>query len=735
MSQFDQATSQPLDVLPATASAASGRLLRRAGAGVAAAITGNPNSGKTSLFNRLTGAIQSVANYPGVTVEQKIGRIRHDGHDITVVDLPGIYSLTAYSLEEVVARNYVIDSKPQVVVDVVDASNLERNLYLTVQLMEMRCPLVVVLNMIDKAEQRGLKIDIPKMSQLLGVPVVATMANRGFGLGDVTKAIVDTAEPKHDPTPRPVSYGHEVEVEVGSLTEVVARDAGLAARFPPSWVAVKLIDRDAEMRRVVENVATDPATVLDRAGAAVAAIETHFSDTAETILAERRYGFAAGVVRECVSATPEARRDLTERIDSVVCNKYLGPLLLLGVVYGLFAVVFKVADDWAWLFGRSPSGWVNWFFDDLLVGAVAPLGASMPMLHSLLRDGVIGGVGGVLSFVPLIATLFAFVAVLEDTGYVARVAFVLDRALRGFGLQGKSILSLIVSGGLGAGGCAVPGVMATRTLREEKDRIVTMLVAPLMNCGAKIPVYLMLIAAFFAHRQPLVMFVLWIASWVIALTAAWILRKTVVRGEQTPFVMELPAYHVPTLRGVLLHTWERTWLYIRKAGTVILAVSIVMWALMAFPRAEVSPTTPAAKRAEAQLVGSAAGRVGSLIEPVTQYAGFDWRDNIALIGGFAAKEVIVSTMGTAYSMGDVDPDASQTLSGRLAGDPAWTPLRAAALMAFVMVYAPCMSTMAVIRRESGKWRWPIFATTYATALGFVLALAVYQIGGLLGLGS
>lgn len=690
-----------------------------------AAIAGNPNSGKTSIFNNLTGMTQSVANYPGVTVEQKTGRACHGGREITLVDLPGTYSLTPYSLDELIARDFVIDSKPDVVVNVVSAANLERNLYLTVQLMEMQRPLVIALNMSDLARKRGIKIDAAKMSVLVGAPVIETVGNRGIGLGALLKATADTATRPADHTVRPVSYGHEVETEVEKVAEIIAREADLAQRYPARWVAVKLIEGDKQVLQKVRQLAGDPAAIESAARTAVAAIESHFGESAEIIIAERRYGFAAGIVRECVHSTAESRQNVTDKIDSVVCHRVVGPLLVLTVVYSLFVAIFKVADEWKWLFGRSPKGWVEWVFDDAAPRLVAGLEPTMPLLHSLLHDGVIGGVGGVLAFVPLIATLFAFVAVLEDTGYVARVAFVLDRLLRVFGMQGKSMLAMIVGGGLGAGGCAVPAVMATRTLREEKDRLVTMLVVPLMNCGAKIPVYMMLIAAFFSNHQPQILFALWAASWAIALAAAWVLRKTVFRGEQTPFVMELPPYHMPTLRGVLTHTWERVWQYIRKAGTVILAVNLLIWAAMFFPRIETDADGD-------QLRHSIAGRIGSAMEPVTRYAGFDSRDNIALIGGFAAKEVVVGTMGIVHAKDDSSARRAEGLSAKLAADPSWSAARALALMVFVMIYSPCSATLMVIRRESGKWRWALFAMAYTTILAFAVAAAVYQTGRLLG---
>ncbi|MFQ5490277.1 MAG: ferrous iron transport protein B [Phycisphaerae bacterium] len=725
---------------------ASSKLLR-------AAVAGNPNSGKTSLFNALTGRNRTVGNYPGVTVERAEGTARAEGIDLRIVDLPGTYSLTTYSAEEVVARNVLIDERPDVVIDVVDAANLERNLYLTVQLMEMETPLVIALNMVDVTRRRGEHLDATAMSQLLGVPVVATVARDGQGKADLLEAAVNVAAGRVEQTPRPVTYGHHLDEQVDALAERIRQDDGVCRMYRPRWVTIKLIEKDRAVWEAVERVADDAEGIKRATADAIHQIETHAGDSAESVVAEGRYGFAAGVVRQCLRRGPTNRRRLTDRVDAVVCHRVLGLGILAIVVYSLFAAVFKIADEWGWLFGDSPSGWTVRLFEWLAM-AVAPLEAVSPMLHSLLADGVIAGVGGVMSFVPLIFTMFLFVAILEDTGYIARVSFVLDRALRAFGLQGRSILAMIVSGGLGGGGCAVPGIMATRTLHDPKDRLITMMVAPLMNCGAKIPVYLMLIAAFFPDARAKMMFVMWLASWVVALMCAWVLRVWVIRGEQSPFVMELPAYHLPTVRGVLRHAWGRAWMYIEKAGTILLAVSLVMWALMYFPRTDTGPfdrqlaalnadATDHAEavaalqlgRSQAQLRGSVAGRMGTLLEPVSRWAGMDWRDNVALIGGFAAKEVIISTLGVAYSMGEVDAQASGTLSAQLASDKGWSPVRALAMLVFVMIYAPCMSTLAVIRRESGSWRWALFSTGYTTALAFVLAVGVYSLGAKLALGS
>ncbi len=718
-----------------------GRHRRRRGGGVdpaadpVIALAGNPNAGKTSLFNAMTGAVQQVSNYPGVTVECKEGSARRNGRRYSVVDLPGTYSLTAFSQEETVARDFILGHGPVLVVNVVDASNLERNLYLSVQLMEMRVPVIVALNMSDVAEKRGIRINAETLSKMLGVPVVKTVGSRGRGVEELLDTCAAVMDGAVEAVPTSIRYGHLVDEEVDTLArmleEVLPGDTSQAAQ----WFAVKLLEKDDVVARQVREFAGDRAGALDRAAfEAAARIERHFNDDAATIIAERRYGIAAGATRQCVHFGAESLRDLTDRIDMVVCNRLLGPAILVGVVAALFFWVFKLSDEWAWVpwVGGwvSPTGMVEWGFarlSDMLDG----LQPRLPMLHSLLDAALVKGVGGVLGFVPLIFFMFLFISALEDSGYIARVAFILDRLLRVFGMQGKSILAMIVSGGLGAGGCAVPGIMATRTLREEKDRLITMLVAPFMNCGAKMPVYAVLIAAFFPHSRTQMMLLLWALSWLVALGAAWALRRFVVRGGQTPFVMELPPYHMPVLRGVFLHTWERTWVYIKKAGTVILAINILLWVVMYFPRPPLGPDGETPPPSEA-IAHSFAGKFGRALEPATSLAGFDWRTNIALIGGFAAKEVVVGALGTVYAMEIDDPEDADPLVRRLANEPGWGPLRAFAMMIFVMLYAPCVTTIAVIRRESGSWKWALFATAYSTAIAFVLAVAVYQAGMLLG---
>lgn len=717
------------------------------------AVAGNPNSGKTTLFNALTGASQRVGNYPGVTVEKKEGFRRLPGANLHVVDLPGTYSLTAYSIEEVVARDFILDEKPDVVVDVVDASNLERNLYMALQLGEMGVPLVIALNMHDIAIRRGIKIDVERLSALLGVPVVPTVGHRKEGIDELLRVIAETAAAAESPAARRIDYGEPIEEKISVLEKLIENDADLKSGAPVRWLAVKLLEEDQKARERVEKRAADSAAIFEAAESAAHSIERAGHDEPAALIAEHRYGHAAGIVHESVSSELETKT-ITDHVDAVLCQRVLGLGFVALCMYAVFELTFRLADGWAWIpwpgGWQTPTGVFGWLFEELLPQLVQ--GMPEGTLKSLLADGIIAGVGGVIGFVPLIFFMFLLLAVIEDSGYIARIAFVLDRVLRTFGLQGKSVLAMIVSGGL-AGGCAVPGVLATRTLRDRKDRLTTMLVVPFMNCGAKIPVYALLIAAFFAAHKGAMLWALAILSWTVALLAALLLRKTVITGESTPFVMELPPYHIPTLRGILQSAGQRSWMYVKKAGTIILAVSILLWAMMYYPRMdtttfdqrrEAADATAQidADEAAAQLAQSVAGRLGRAFVPAGRLAGFDWRDNIALIGGFAAKEVIISTMGTAYNLGEVEPseDIDEIITGnplakRLADNPAWTPLRAFAFMIFVMVYAPCFVTIAVIWRESGSWKWALFSTAYSTALAFVLATCVYQIGGLLGIGT
>ena len=717
------------------------------------ALAGNPNSGKTTLFNALTGSRQQVGNYPGITVDKREGEALFGSTRLHIVDLPGTYSLSAYSPEELVARNVLVEEKPRVVIDVLDATNLERNLYLAVQFMELGIPVVLALNMMDEVKKRGLTINTSQLSRLLNVPVVETVAKTGRGKEALMEVAQDTAKQSEDRpwTPLRMSYGADLDPVLEAMTTIIDQSGFLLQRYPSKWVALKYMEEDEEIRRIGVKENPEISGKLEKM---VQDVSRHCQQTLNThpeaIIADYRYGFISSVLKQDVIIRPDnyGRITFSDQADRILTHKLLGPLIMVGVLYAMFKLTFNL--------GETPLGWVQLFFSWLgdAAGSILPQG----LLQSLVVSGVIDGVGGVLSFVPLILIMFFCLSFLEDSGYLARMAYMLDRALRVFGLHGCSVMPFIVSGGI-PGGCAVPGLMATRTLRGPKEKLATMLTLPYMSCGAKIPVFLLIGGVFFQESAAEVLFWITLLGWGMALVVAKFLRITVLRGEPTPFVMELPPYRLPTLKGLCIHTWERGWQYIRKAGTIILAISILLWAAMTFPgldsdtaqrfdtrisalEAQLAGAQPEpgvqelkqrlqtvqAHKKQAALRATLAGRLGTAIENVTDWAGFDWRLNIALIGGVAAKEVIVSTLGTAYSLGGVDADdGARSLSQRLAKDPSWSRVKGLSVMVFVLLYAPCFVSLVTMARES-SWRWAAFSLIFNTLFAFGLAVAIYQVG-------
>ncbi len=534
------------------------------------ALAGNPNSGKTTVFNALTGARQHVGNYPGVTVEKVVGQRTHNHRALRIVDLPGTYSLTAYSVEERVARDFILDESPDVVVDIVDASNLERNLYLATQLLELDVPLVFAFNMSDVARARGFEVDTAALSALLGVPIVWTTANKGVGLEALLDAVVRVGEHPGEQQRAVLHYGRDIDQEIALIeARLLARDAAPPDR-PPHWTALKLLERDPQICRIVAQRVPKVARFAEERAAHVAAV---FRDTPEIVIADRRYGFISGACQETVRSTVETRHDFSDRVDGVLAHRVLGLPLFLLLMYIVFQLVFSL--------GEYPMHALEFMFmwSAEAINAHWPLAMDSP-LRSLLVDGVIGGVGGVVVFLPNILLLFLAIALLEDTGYMARAAFIMDQFMHRFHLHGKSFIPMLIGFG-----CTVPAIMAARTLESRRDRLTTIMIAPLMSCGARLPIYALLIPAFFpkAWHGPM-LWLLYVIGIVLALLAARVLRGTVFRGESTPFVMELPPYRLPTLRGLLTHMWRRGWMYLRKAGTIILAISIVLWALTTYPK-------------------------------------------------------------------------------------------------------------------------------------------------------
>jgi ferrous iron transport protein B len=678
---------------------------------IVVALAGNPNSGKSSLFNLLTGAHQHVANYPGVTVEKKQGTCKYKDHEIVVVDLPGTYSLTAYSMEEIIARRFILEEKPDVVVDVVDASNIERNLYLGTQLIEMDPPLVFAFNMADLAERRGLVFDLEQLSRLLEARIVPTLGNRGEGRIALLEAILQTAQEGRKPRIHTVPYGGEIEEELARVERAVSQwEKELAETYGLRWLAVKLLEQDEEIVAKVGH-----REVLDVVDKSVRHLRGIFRDEPEIVMADRRYGFISGACQETIKNSVERRHDASDTIDAVVTNRVLGLPVFLLLMYAVFWSTFAL--------GEYPMRGLEWLFGWLgtTVSGLWPA-AGESWLRSLLVDGVIAGVGGVVVFLPNILFLFLAISLLEDTGYMARAAFVMDRLMHKIGLHGKSFIPMLIGFG-----CSVPAIMATRILENRRNRLTTILVIPLMSCGARLTIYSLLIPAFFApHWRGPVMWSVYLIGILLAVVCAKLLRLTIFQGETMPFVMELPPYRMPTPRSVLIHMWQRGWMFLKKAGTVILGISIVLWVLASFPKpsAEDLAGLDKAQARQAALTHSAMGRVGHFIEPAIQPLGFDWKVGTALIGSLAAKEVFVSQLSIVYAA--QSQSNTDVLREKLRAD--YTPLVGFCLMLFCLISSPCMATLAVTRQEAGSWRWAAFQFLGLTVLAYGITLVVFQLG-------
>nr|WP_320146870.1 ferrous iron transport protein B [uncultured Anaeromusa sp.] len=782
------------------------------------ALAGNPNAGKTTVFNALTGARQHVGNYPGVTVEKKEGYCRIGAREAVLVDLPGTYSLTAYSLEEVVARNFIVQDKPDVVIDVADAANLERHLYLTLQLLELERPLVLALNMADMAEKQGLVYDLHALAAQLGVPVIPTVGRQEKGMDELLVAVEKMAG---EPTARiRIDYGEQVEHVLGVLGTKLA---DLDSPFPARWLAVKLLERDDDVEAQLRLLAGGEEVVLE-AERQRRELQIALNEEVDIYIAGRRYRKAGEIYESCLTQDRRETRTISDRIDSIVTHRVLGLPIFFALMWLLFNLVFTL--------GAVPK--------DMLDAGVKLLGETVGMalpegnLRSLLVDGMIGGVGSVVSFLPDILLLFFAIALLEDSGYMARAAFVMDRVMRGFGLHGKSFIPMLLGFG-----CNVSAVMAARTLENEKDRYITILVSPLMSCSARLPVYTLLIGAFFTEDMAgTVLFGIYILGIALAIGMAFLFRKTLFPGDTEPFVMEMPPYHLPTLRSVLTHMWERSLIYLRKAGTIILAASILVWFGVNYPQnedvnskyealqsaletryeeqlqmqvleplgitaveeneelnalveelataEEADETEKEVAKAEDEtavvaveddskektpetfskeqmssfaaqyvvlkkeaeeeksklnkekatelLAQSYAGSLGRTIEPIIKPLGFDWKIGVGLFSAFAAKEVMVSTLATIYSVEASDEEMAP-LQEVLAADPSFSPLIAISLMVFCLIYSPCLATVAVIKREMNSWKWAGFSVAYSMTLAWLMAFIVYQGGLLLGLGG
>lgn len=779
------------------------------------ALAGNPNCGKTTMFNNITGAKQHVGNYPGVTVEKKEGHTKFDGQELLFIDLPGTYSLTARSLDELVARNVIVNDNPDVIVNVLDASNLERNLYLAAQLLELEKPMVIALNMSDVAEEMGIKYDLKKMAEMTGATIVNTVGRTNIGTKELLEATVSVAASKKAPGVT-INYGDLLEGKIAELVDLL-KEAGTVT-YPLRWIAVKLLEKDADVIGKVMRFDNTEA-VIQKAEAIREEIKNQVD--LDVVFQEYRHRFAVEVYNTCLTQAPTQLETRSDRYDKILTHRILGLPIFMVVMWLLFNFVNTV--------GAIPQGWIEDGFTALQAWVVTVIPEGQ--LQSLISDGVIAGVGAVLSFVPLILLLFLGISFLEDTGYMARAAFVIDRVMRACGLHGKSFIPLLLGFG-----CSVPSVMGARILDNYKDRMVTILITPFMSCSARLPVYTLFAAAFFPPEWAgTVVFGVYALGIVFGIVFAKIFRKYLFAGEAEPFVMELPPYHLPTLKATLTHMFERGIMYLKKAGTFILAASILVWFITTYPmdveyskdydalhdqvaqtyemkdaetlahfgittddqkdavdkivedmKSTVQDATDAAKaagedepevaveedseapelfndikdenkdlfpaawamyknsanldaendkldkeQASEKIEQSYAASFGKAINPVLEPLGFDWKMGLSLVAGLAAKEVVISTLGTIYAVGGDDQNPAP-LTEYLQNDPHFTPLIALTLMLFILIYPPCIAALAVIRRETGSWKWMLFMFFYENAFAWIACFIFYNVGRALG---
>ena len=715
------------------------------------ALVGNPNSGKTSLFNVASGAHERVGNYSGVTVDAKDGHFDFQGYRFNIVDLPGTYSLSAYTPEELYVRNHINEKKPDVIINVVDSSNLERNLYLTTQLIDMNVRMVVALNIYDELEASGNKLDYITLSQLLGVPMIPTISKKNWGINNLFHVIINLYEGSdyfdengkidpeilqyledwhkkevgHDHEPQLEDYIHKkdksaniegvyrhihinhgvlLEESIEKIKKLIFQDETIRAKYSTRFLAIKLLENDKEVEAIIKQLPNGNEIIEERDREAGHIYDTIKEDS-ESAVVDAKYGFIAGALKEVFVDNHIEKKNHTKAIDSLVTHRIWGYPIFFAILFLMFQLTFII--------GQYPMDWIEWLVGQLgtFVDVQMPEGA----LKDLLVDGIIGGVGAVIVFLPNILILYLCISLLEDSGYMARAAFIMDKIMHKMGLHGKSFIPLIMGFG-----CNVPAIMASRTIESHKSRLITMLINPFMSCSARLPVYIVLVAAFFPNHGGLVLFSIYIVGILLAVIMARIFSKFLIKGKDLPFVMELPPYRMPTRKAVVRHTWEKGKQYLKKMGGIILIASIVIWFLGYYPNHNAYNTVIE------QQENSYIGKLGKTIEPVIKPLGFDWQLGIGLLAGVGAKEVVVSTLSVIYTGSD-DDEAHRSLGKRMP----ISPLVAYCYMLFVLIYFPCLASLAAIKHESGSWKYPIFSAVYTTALAWVICFAVYQIGSLL----
>lgn len=679
------------------------------------ALVGNPNCGKTSLFNIAAHAHERVGNYSGVTVDEKVGTFEYGGYTFNLVDLPGTYSLSAYSPEELYVRRHIIEKTPDIILNVVDGSNLERNLYLTTQLIDMDITMVMALNMYDELQKSGDKLDIDQLSTLLGMPIVPTTGRSGKGVGSLFDKIIEVFEGRDSKTRHiHVNHGPVLEPYIKRLrTELY--EHGFSDELSTRFLSIKLLENDKQLEQYADQHDTD-GSVLKMRNLLASEYQDKNKVDIENAITDAKYAFVRGALAECYQRNRKSTlHAFTDRLDAVVTHRWLG--------YPVFLVFMFVTFWCTFALGQYPMDWIDALFGwlgDLVRDHMAP-----GPLRSLLADGVIAGVGSVIVFLPNILILYLFISFMEDSGYMARAAFIMDKLMHKMGLHGKSFIPMIMGFG-----CNVPAIMATRTIEDRKSRLLTMLVVPMMSCSARIPVYVILVSAFFSRHAAVILTGLYLLGMVMAVLMAKLFSRFFVKGESLPFVMELPPYRLPTAKAVLRHTWEKGKEYLKKMGTIILGASIIVWALSYFPTNE---------DRIAQAENSYMAKIGQAIEPAMRPCGFDWRQSVSLLAGIGAKEVVASTMAVVYATSneeaemleaDFESEDNELRISQLIHDN-MTPLSAASMLLFILLYMPCISTVVAIKNESGHWKWALFTVVYTIGLAWIVSTLFFQIGSLL----
>jgi ferrous iron transport protein B len=709
------------------------------------ALVGNPNSGKTTLFNFASGSKEKVGNYAGVTVDSKVARYKQSGYSFSIVDLPGTYSLKSYSPEEIYLRNYIFDNKPDIIVNILDASNLERNLYLTTQLIDMGVQVVIALNMFDELEKKGDVLDYISLGKLLGVPVIPTVSSKGKGIRDLFDKLIEVYEYR-EPVVRHIhiNYGVEIENSICAIQSRIKIEENRAFTNIVSarYLAIELLENDQEYSKSI-TLCANSSEIIQTAKKEYLKLEKLYSDPIETVITDLRYGFISGALQETLKINKVKRLRKTKIIDNYLTNKYLGIPIFACFMWLTFFTTFKL--------GGYPKHLM-----EIGTGKLSELITNVlpdNIVRDFLVEGIIGGVGGVVVFLPNIIILFLFISFMEDTGYMARAVFIMDRVMHKIGLHGKSFIPLFMGFG-----CNVPAIMATRIIESRRDRMITMLITPFMSCSARLPVYILFISAFFARNQGTVLFLLYILGMIFAVLSALFLKRVFFKSAEIPFVMELPPYRIPTARSILKHVLFRTGLYFKKIGGVILIASIIVWILSNYPRnitysksysdeiAKIEKTRlpePVKSESVNKLIleqesekqsKSFMGLIGHSIEPVMKPLGFDWRLSVSILSGLAAKEVVVSTLGvifqTDYHYGKSSLVEKIQTQKDSSGNTLFTPLIAFSFMLFILTYFPCIGVVAAIKRESGSWKWAVFTVVYTTGIAWILSFTVFQVGSI-----